>query len=109
MRLFLILSVVFISHQVLNSFGFHNDFIDAYLDPFLFFPIVLFSAKKWNQRYDSSFKVSFSLAIVTFVAMTILFEIIFPALNNHFDRDYYDFIAYALGLCVYMTKMNQQA
>ena len=106
MRIFSLLLIIFVVHQLAQYLNFKNDFLDAYLDPFLFFPLVMFVAVRWNQFYNKSYQVSWLLAVGSFVIMAILFELIFPLMDNRFDADVYDVIAYAAGIILFMVKLN---
>jgi len=107
MMYFLIAVTVFIAHQITQTLGFYQNFLDAYLDPFLFFPIVLFIAKKWNQYYSPTYKVTYKTAAAYLIIAILLFEIGFPKWTTKFEKDWFDIIAYTLGLLFYMIWMNE--
>ena len=106
MRIFSLLLLLFLAHQIAQYLNFKNDFLDAYLDPFLFFPLVMFLATRWNQLYNKSYQVSWFVAIGSLIIMSLLFEVIFPIVDNRFDSDIYDLIAYAAGIILFMIKLN---
>ena len=106
MRLFGLLILLFLVHQLTQYLHFNNELLDAYLDPFLFFPLVMYAAKRWNRFYNRSYKVSWPLAFLSYIWMAVLFEVIFPQLSPRFEGDVFDLIAYALGLLLFMYKMN---
>lgn len=88
--------------------GIQISIIDAYLDPFLFFPVVM-GGMLWERRwlYRPEYTFSKILCIVYFIVLVLLVECLFPLLNHRFIYDPIDFIAYALGMLFFMCVINK--
>ena len=106
MRFFLFFVVVFLGHQLSEYLGVRIDVVDAYLDPLLFFPLVLYLTKRWNQYYSPTYKVPVVFVLVSVLVLVILFEFVFPAFSPRFEKDYYDFVAYGFGAAIFLILMN---
>ena len=104
MKNYLIISyaIVFLIHQITECFGLHHPFMDSYLDDFLFLPLFLFSVEKMICVF-TGYKYTLRIQHEVFVAVyaIVLVECIFPVLSNRFIFDYYDFLAYFLGIAFF--------
>lgn len=98
---------VFVLHQFVQyGLGWSIPFLDAYLDPVLCLPIVL---GMWiaEAEYIYGFRRLKTLELIvvgTFLA--VLFEEGFPRWQPAFVRDWWDYLAYALGGLWYWLWLN---
>lgn len=108
-RLWIFAVTVALSHQFFQYvLGIQISIIDAYLDPLLFFPVVM-GGMLWERKwwYKPDFTFSKILCLFYFVVISILVEVGFPLLNNRFVYDPMDFVLYAIGMLFFVLKMNK--
>lgn len=106
---FLILVVIFLSHQFLEKKGIHFTFIDSYLDPLLCMPFFL-SLILWQNKVLIYKNIHYVLPKILLIASTILIsiiaEIIFPLLQPQFISDYWDILCYIIGTVYFQLFFN---
>ncbi len=103
-RLFILCSILFILHQVLQwGMGVNIPLIDAYLDPLLCMPVILF-LYEWelNMLYKKPGLSLIDMVIIT-AYLAIAFEWVFSYFSNKFIFDPVDFIFYLAGTMMYYT------
>lgn len=107
---FLCFSFLFVAHQVLQwILGVHLRWIDSYLDPILMMPITLHIIL-WERRYlfhkTVDYKLSSSDIFNYFLLVSILGEVVFPALQPRFVADWMDVLCYLIGAVFFYFFMN---
>lgn len=88
--------------------GIQVSIIDAYLDPLLFFPVVM-GGMLWERRwlYRADFTFSKMSCFIYFIVLVILVEGLFPLWNDRFIYDPWDVVAYAVGMLFFMRVINK--
>lgn len=107
-RLYLYLLIatadLLIIHQILQRLlDISIPFLDNYLDPFLSIPFLLsgFVLERRLLFKMRDFQLELSEIIFTTIALSLLFEFVFPYLFPVFVYDIYDFLAYAAGAILF--------
>lgn len=103
--------VLFIIHQLLQlGFQINIPFLDNYLDPFLFIPIVLglyLQERRLILKNDGFTFDKFKLIVLSLL-LCIIVEVIFPLINPGYTFDLYDFVAYYAGAIYFNYKINRK-
>jgi hypothetical protein len=82
-------------------------FISNYLDDILLIPIVLGFGIWVQQKFVlPTFVFSKKQIISTWIAFSIIFEIIFPYFIKEFTSDLFDLFAYGLGGLIFYSLLN---
>lgn len=99
-----------ILHQIVQYIlKVHVPFVDGYLDPFLFYPVVLGAIlleRKW--WFGKHYILSRKQILIYFIILTIIVEVIFPYLDSRFIFDYWDIIPYFLGVLFFERVLNKK-
>lgn len=109
---FVCFAVLFISHQIAQwILKVQLKCIDSYLDPVLMMPISL-HILLWERRYclgrTGDYTFSKSMLLYYFLLVSILFEIVFPAIQPKFIADWLDVLCYGLGTFFFYFWMNKK-
>lgn len=101
---------IVVLHQISQKiFGINLPYIDSYLDPLLFMPILL-QFLLWEKRivFNKGYDFVFSIEelIVYFLLLSLISEILFPFLNDFFVADPMDVICYGLGTVLFSLFVN---
>lgn len=108
---FILLLVIFAIHQFIQKILEVNmPFVDGYLDDIICIPIIL-QLWNWEKQYlldDSNYSIHLIESLLLTILLSLLFEYVFPWLSPAFTFDLYDFIAYALGWCLYLILNNSK-
>jgi len=91
--------------RLLRLFEFEiPEMINSHLTDFLFMPILLtislFGVRVLKR--DGDINLTFGMIIVSFVFVSVVFEIIMPSRSSHFVKDYWDIAAYGLGAAFFL-------
>lgn len=107
---FIFFSVIFLAHQVLEKIlHIPNRWMDSYLDPLLFMPILLHFIlwEKWVLfKRPISKKLSAIEVLIWWIAGSIITEYLFPKMSQGFTSDFLDVICYAAGSLFFFFMMN---
>lgn len=109
---FIVLALVFVAHQLLQkNFHIALPWLDSYLDPLLCLPILLTLVLAERRHifgkgdaYQFS-KLEVGLAVLT---LSIVFEVVFPALSARFTADWLDVLAYVAGGIGFYYLLNRK-
>ncbi len=89
---------IFALHQLVQyGLGWHTPYVDAYLDPVLCLPVIL---GLWMAEAEYIYgveRLGVLEVVVAGTVLSILFEEGFPRWQPAFVRDWWDYLAYALG------------
>lgn len=102
--LFLFPGMLFIWHQWAENQGFHEVWIDSYLDDVLFLPLVFgfFRLLKRVISREPDWDIPHAWMINTLLFVSVYFEGILPLFSNRFTSDPLDIIAYTGGMTAYI-------
>lgn len=102
--LFIISFLAFLVHQYLQKIAdVHYPFIDSFLDPLLFLPILL-PLIVWERRlirHVPTYSMPWSHVLGYIILISILCEIVLPIWNKRMTSDIIDVLFYAVGGFVY--------
>lgn len=101
---------IIILHQILQKLlGIPLPFLDNYLDPFLCIPFLLggFTLERRYLLQLKDFQMSRFEIFSATIALSLVFEYIFPLFSRGFVCDPWDFMAYALGAIVFERVGNR--
>lgn len=98
---FIVPFLLFLGHQLAQkALGFHQAFIDSYLDPLLLMPILLHLIL-WERRYlfdrGADYQLPLSDIILILILVSVLTEHAFPLWNDAFTADQWDLFCYFTG------------
>ena len=97
-------TLLLILHQLMQrGLDIRQPFLDNYLDPFLSIPFLL-SGFVLERRYIfkmRDFELEWHEVLIATIALSLLFELVFPYLFPDFVYDIYDFLAYAAGAVLF--------
>jgi hypothetical protein len=105
--LYLVAIILAATNQLIERNGIFIPFIHAYLDDFLCFPIVLttgLAAYRWLWPYYTLGPWHIWPMFAFFV---VYFEIYLPSTSTVYTSDFWDVLAYFLGILVFKTFINQ--
>lgn len=102
---------IFLTHQILQKgLGINIQFIDSYLDPLLFLPILLHLVL-WERRVlfglDSLHVLSWQGILTITALVSVLAEYFFPLWSANFTRDYWDVLCYFIGGVFFGAFLNR--
>lgn len=99
---------VFLFHQFIKQFWVLPIFISSYLNDLLALPLYLSICLLTSQIiFPTKFqRLSTFQIILTCLAVSISFEVIFPIQSSSFKADYVDVICYAIGACYFAQYIN---
>lgn len=104
--LFAVCLIFFLVHQYLQkAANISIPFVDSYLDPFLFMPILLYLIV-WERRLlfgDFTYSLPASYIFGYFMLVSILCEIVLPLWNDRMTADVWDVLFYAVGTLTYVA------
>lgn len=109
--LFILLCLLFVVHQLLQK-GWHIalSWADNYLDPLLCMPI-LFTLLLAERRHcwgkGRHYCVTYKEIVLAVIALSIIFEVVFPHLNARFTADWADVVAYVAGAVLFAWQLNR--
>lgn len=101
--LFIIYTILFIIHQVLQKvLNAHIQIIDSYLDPLLFMPVLL-QLIKWERKciFKKNYYFSFVEIVIWTSSIALITEYIFPKMNDNFTADIIDVFMYFAGAMIF--------
>jgi hypothetical protein len=107
---FLFSTAFLVTHQIIQkALHFSIPILDNYGDDFFAMPFILtlFLIEQyfWNRR-TTGFLI---FEIVTFtLVFALFFELILPIFNQNYTKDYWDFLAYALGSVAFHFLINKK-
>ncbi len=107
----LVLVIIFISHQILQKgFEIEIEWIDNYLDPLLFSPLILFLYNLELNYIQYKNKPWPPLSNNQIIASTLIFcvfsELVLPKLSSNFTYDLLDILAIIAGSIYFKFSMN---
>ena len=98
--LMLIPYLTFVANQI-GMFDFLNSsFVSSYLNDLLALPIILHLAiipMKYIVYKNDEHTLGITNIIITFIAVSVVFEWLLPAQNKQYIADYLDVVCYATG------------
>jgi hypothetical protein len=100
-----------LAHQVLEKLlAINIVFIDNYLDPFLFMPIVLHLITLERQYLwrKKQFYLNYIEILLLLITIIFISELLFPYLDPRFIFDLFDILAYILGTCIYFFILRNR-
>ncbi len=104
--------LTFIVHQILQlGFNLAIPFIDSYLDPFLFLPIILglyLQERRWVLQDNFYMLDTFSFLGISLI-LCVLVEVVYPYLNHGYIFDIYDIPAYGVGSVYFHFTINKSS
>lgn len=107
---FLICCILFIVHQLLQKvLGIKLPVIDAYLDSFLLMPLLLtllVVERRWLFRRGNSYSLKLLDIVMATLLISVVTELVFPALSIRFTADWWDVLAYGLGSMLFYFTIN---
>lgn len=111
-KYFWISSSLFVLNQLVEKLGYSIFLIHSYLDDVLCAGIVLGLALFVQQQFTYK-KADFTLSkgnIIFFVIwFSLLFEVLFPIMDDRHHADFWDVPAYILGAIIYYRFGNKPA
>lgn len=98
-------------HQGMQKLlNWHIPILDAYLDPLLFMPILLYLIL-WERRFffkkGTQYVLPWSQMLAIFALVSILCEFFFPRWSTRFTMDYWDVLCYFLGMLLFGFVFNK--
>ncbi|MEX2589425.1 MAG: hypothetical protein WD334_04410 [Chitinophagales bacterium] len=110
--LFWIFLISFTAHQVGQKLmGIELPMLDRYVDPLLGMPLLLY-AFLMERRYLWNLGADYTLSVMEIVIATVIVsvisELLFPALSSDFTFDPYDFPAFGMGAVLFYFTMNKK-
>src|SRR5690606_889639 len=107
---FLVALALAIAHQVLQKIlQVSIPFVDSYLDPLLFLPILLhliLLERRYLFGKGPSYILSWSQMFAVFVLISVVCEVLFPRWSSSFIADYKDVICYLIGGILFGIFLN---
>ena len=97
---FWLVLILFLLHQIIQKLlELHLLWIDDYFDPFACAMLALFVAQRHFSilQRDSAFQLAVWQVLVTVTVLAIISEELFPVLSVRFTKDYWDYLAFAVG------------
>jgi hypothetical protein len=93
-----------LSHQLTQyGLGWKLPLLDNYLDPLLTMPLLLGLIQLERRLFFNQPRLSvIEIAVIT-VALSVLFEEVFPRWQPDFIRDWWDYLMYGLGSFFFMV------
>lgn len=111
-KLWWFLLTAFLLHQLVEKvFHWHFIFFDNYLDPFLSMPILLgihLAERKILFQEKNTFTLPLFEVLLIGVFMMFIFEWGLPKWFDGFVYDPVDFVAYGLGVLVFIFFLNKK-
>jgi len=105
-----IIIFLFLVDKILQYVQLSPIWFNYYADDLLFLPVALSLALWIQQKYvNQQFKFSIIQIIFTWLACSILFEGIYPALFLDYIQDPLDVLAYGIGAVIFSLFLNQGA
>jgi hypothetical protein len=102
--------LAFIFDKFIQSTNYSPKWVNSYLDDFLLIPIFLGSALIVQQTIVfGQFSFKNSQIFATWLVFSILFEFIFPKLTSAYVADFWDILAYGLGVIYFAVFLNYPA
>tara|TARA_Y100000389_G_C17208944_1_gene387522 strand:+ start:126 stop:452 length:327 start_codon:yes stop_codon:yes gene_type:complete len=96
--------VCFLSHQIAIKYNFSNQFLDSWIDPLLFIPVLIGGIEIFLKFLRNDFTLK-PIIIYSFAAASVvLFEIIIPSFDNRFTSDVIDGFALFSGAFIYLKS-----
>lgn len=109
-RWFIIALALAIAHQVLQKIlQVSIPFVDSYLDPLLFLPILLhliLLERRYVFGKGSDYTFSWPQIIMVSVLISVVCEVLFPRWSPSFTADYKDTVCYFIGGIVFGIFFN---
>lgn len=109
LRIFIILTIVFVFNQLIEFLGIKIVFFNSYLDDLLCFPIilsaVLFIHRKWRLK-NKYFVLPISHVIISVFVFVVIFELLLPIISLKFTADIFDIVAYIVGSIFFFKFIN---
>jgi hypothetical protein len=98
-----ILCCLFLTNYILQYLGISTAFTRNYLDDLLAMPIILGLAREAIRILHKKprWELEFSMLVVSFLTVSVLFEVILPRYYEHHTGDLIDVFCYAAGVVIY--------
>jgi hypothetical protein len=109
--LFIICTVLFVLHQVLQHvLHLYIPIVDAYLDNLSAMPIILsllVAERRLLFKRGVGYQMSIIEIILAAVYISIISELLFPLLSSRFVFDWMDFVFFFIGAAMYYISVNR--
>lgn len=107
---FIWMLVVFSIHQIMQKvLDINILFLDSFLDPLLFMPILL-HLMLWERRFlfgkGPCYILSWKRIICILVFVSVLCEFLYPYWDDSFTMDYWDILCYSIGALLFGLYFN---
>ena len=107
---FIICSLLFVAHQVLQK-GLDITFplVDRYLDNLLAMPIILsllLVERQYLFKRGKAYRLSALDVIIATVFIALISEIVFPLFSEDFTTDWWDIVFLGLGSLIFYIAIN---
>lgn len=104
-----ILFLVFLSNYYLQALDISIAFTRNFLDDLLAMPIILgFSRAAMRIIYKKpTWELEFLMLVMTFVTVSVLFEVILPQYYKHLTGDIIDILCYGAGVIFYQLFLQE--
>jgi hypothetical protein len=90
-----------------KSLGLYIPFVHSYLDDILCFPIVLTTGLSVYRLVWPTYRLTPWHIWPLFTVMVIVFEVYLPTTSNLYTRDYWDVLAYLMGIILFQQTINK--
>jgi hypothetical protein len=105
---YIIFWVLFLTHQLIQHyFKINIPFVHAYLDDVLFFTIILPIFQFVHFKLTNKKQLENVFIAILCVFFSVLVEFIFPYFSTKHTTDYFDFIAYFIGIVIYKILLEK--
>jgi hypothetical protein len=108
--IFVVVALMFVAHQILQKyFGIALFWLHSYLDPLLCMPILLtllLTERRHIWGKGLQYRLSLTEVSMATIALSIVFELVFPKLSTRFTADWGDVVAYAIGALFFYLTLN---
>lgn len=90
-----------------KGFGIFIPFVHSYLDDVLCFPIVLTVGLAAYRLADKNYTLTKWHIWPLFLIFIIVFEVYMPTQSARYTADFFDILAYALGIFIFEKSINK--
>lgn len=106
--IFAFLSLIFLTNYSLQSIGFSSAFTRNYLDDLLAMPVILWLCRTSLRLIygQQKLELDFVMIVLSFLLVSLLFEIILPHFFMHLTSDFLDVVCYGLGVIFYQLVLS---
>ena len=108
--LFLALSALTISNEIIERAGWSIPFINSYLDDLACLPVVLTLALAFLRTFFTSpgYTLSKMQIVIAVIYISVAFEWILPSVSSRYTRDHIDILMYVLGAISFGRFINRK-